>query len=101
MASHHIELLYFQKCPHVDAARAQLRRALAELGQKPEWTEVDVLCQGAPSHVKGYGSPTVLVDGKDVLGQAPGPSAGLTCRVYPGSDVVGAPPLEALKAALR
>lgn len=93
-----VELLFFAGCPHVEAARAQLRRAFELRGETPTWREVDVSAPDAPAHAQGWGSPTVLVDGRDVLGAAP--TAGLGCRLYPGSERPGAPPLAALLAAL-
>jgi hypothetical protein len=94
-----VELLFFPGCPHVDAACEQLRRAFSTLGETPAWVEHDVTAETAPAHVRGYGSPTILVEGRDVTG-APA-TAGLACRVYLGSDVPGAPPLRDVLAALR
>lgn len=94
-----VELLFFPGCPHIEAARGQLRRAFEALGVAPAWREVDVTAPEAPEAVRGYGSPTILVDGRDVTGAPPGD--GRACRVYLGSDVVGAPPLSAVVEALR
>lgn len=94
-----VELLFFPGCPHVEAARAQLRRAMERAGLEPVWTEHDVSSPAAPPHTRGFGSPTVLVDGADVTGTAP--SSSTACRLYLGSEVAGAPPLEAIVAALR
>lgn len=94
-----VELLYFPDCPNVPAAREQLSRAFEAIGASPKWTEVDVTAGGAPAHARGYGSPTILVDGKDVTGAAPG--EGSSCRIYAGSDVRGVPPLDTIIAALR
>ena len=84
------ELLFFAGCPHIDASRAQLRLALAAAGLPLEWSERD--------DPRGYGSPTILIDGVDVLGAAPG--AGASCRVYRKTEVRGAPPLAAILGAL-
>ncbi len=94
-----VELLYFPDCPNLPAAREQLRRALEEVGRRAEWLEHDVMAPHAPAHVRGFGSPTILVDGKDVAGADP--TSGGSCRVYPGSDVRGVPALAAIRAALR
>ena len=94
-----VELLHFPGCPHVPAARAQLRRALLAADLPPAWTEVDLAADRVPEHARGHGSPTVLVDGRDVTGVAPG--AGNACRLYAGTEEPGAPPLAALLAALR
>jgi mercuric ion transport protein len=94
-----VELLYFSECPNVPTAREQLRRAFTSVGALPVWTEVDVAADTAPAHARGYGSPTILVDGKDVTGAAPG--SGSSCRIYAGSDTPGVPPLVAIVAALH
>src|SRR5688572_2254909 len=94
-----VELLYFPDCPNVGAARERLRRAFAVLGLPPQWTEVDVTSDTAPVHTREYGSPSILVDGRDVTGAAP--SGGTSCRVYTGSDEPGVPPLDVIVAALR
>lgn len=94
-----VELLYFSGCPHVPAARAQLTRAFAEVHAQAAWREIDVLAADTPAGLRGYGSPTVLIDGVDVTGEPPEVAA--SCRLYPGSDVPGAPPLRLLVSALR
>jgi hypothetical protein len=93
-----VDLLYFPSCPNIPAAREQLTRAFAALDLPAKWTEVDVSAEDAAEQVRGYGSPTILVDGKDVMGEPP--SDGSTCRVYVASDLRGAPPLDVLVAAL-
>lgn len=94
-----VELLYFPGCPHIDAARSQLRAALRLVGRDEAWTERDVTAADAPAHTRGYGSPTILVDGLDVSGV--GPCAGQSCRVYADSEVRGAPSIAMIVAAMR
>lgn len=84
-----IELIYFQGCPHVDAARMALREALTSVGMPLEWTEWDRDADATPDALRAHGSPTVLVDGRDVV---PAQSDGNCCRVYPGPDGVQAAP---------
>jgi hypothetical protein len=95
-----IELLYFPGCPNLPAAREQLQRALSEAGLAPRWAEHDVSSVDAPERMRGYGSPTILVGGRDVTGEAPAAS-GSSCRLYSDSDSPGAPPLETILRALR
>jgi len=93
-----IELVYFQGCPHVDAARAALSEALGSVGMPLEWTEWDRDAGATPAALRAYGSPTVLVNGRDVV---PTESDGNCCRVYPGpAGVQAAPPLDSICAAL-
>lgn len=95
-----IALLFFPGCPHIEAARHQLRRACDVVGRPATWVELDVTAPDAPAHTRGFGSPTILVDGRDVTGAGPGAAAS-SCRVYAGTDVAGAPPLQAVVQALR
>lgn len=94
-----VELVYFSDCPNVSAAREQIRLALSSLRLAPIWTEHDVASANTPLHARGYGSPTILVDGRDVAGETKGDGA--SCRVYPGSEIRGVPALETVIAALR
>jgi len=93
-----VELLHFPGCPHVQAARMQLTRAMTSVGLPSQWVEHDVTAPDAPRHTQGYGSPTILIDGRDVCGAAP--VVGAACRLYPGSETPGAPPVEAIVAGL-
>lgn len=84
-----VELVYFGGCPHVEAAREVLRAALEAAGLPPEWREWDQEAAEAPERVQRYGSPTILVGGKDVLKGAPG-VGGRACRVdgLPSAEAV-------------
>lgn len=88
-----IELVYFAGCPHVEAARTALRAALEVAGLPAAWREWDQAQPGVPERVMGYGSPTVLVDGMDITGNAP-ENVGLACRAD------GVPSSAALQLAL-
>jgi len=96
-----IELIYDADCPNVEAARSQLRLALARAGMHPGWNEWERSDSAAPPHVRRYGSPTILVEGRDVSGGAPADAD--CCRVYRGGDgrLQGVPPAETIAAALR
>ncbi len=95
-----IELIWERDCPNVEPARTVLADALAETGLPQHWLELRIGDRGIPAHARGYGSPTILVNGRDVTGSAPGSSD--CCRVY--SDVSGVlrgvPPTEQVVAAL-
>lgn len=83
----------------MDLAREQLRRGFDIAGQPPTWDEHDTASDTAPTRVRGFGSPTILVNGRDVAVAAA--ASGASCRVYPESDVQGAPSLDAIVSALR
>ncbi|HVV82902.1 MAG TPA: hypothetical protein VHE35_07465 [Kofleriaceae bacterium] len=89
-----IQLLYFEGCPHVDAARAAVRQAIALDAVEVVVEEIDVDAPSAPAWARRWGSPTILVDGQDVAGQAPSGSS--CCRLYAG----GAPSVEAVRASI-
>ena len=88
-----IELVYFHGCPNAETARSNVRAAMKGLAVPAELTEWDQLAPGAPDRIKRYGSPTVLVNGRDITGVGEG--AGATCRAD------GAPSVAAVRAALE
>lgn len=97
-----IELIYDADCPNAGIAREQLLKAFAAAGLAPRWLEWDRAASDSPSYVRRYGSPTILVNGRDVAdgGQHEGAGA---CRIY--RDANGAtmpvPPVEPIVAALK
>jgi hypothetical protein len=98
-ADPNVELIYSPDCPNVDLARGRLTEALSSLGQVPAWTEWNRESPTAPGYVRRYGSPTVLVDGRDVL--ASPASMADSCRVYASDEGFDrAPSVQALIDAL-
>ena len=91
-----VELLYFPDCPHVERRVRSSQRPRGR-GLPSTWTEHDV-CDYRAGRFRGYGSPTILVDGLDVMGAPRGD--GQACRLYVGTELPGAPPLRALVHAL-
>jgi hypothetical protein len=76
-----VELIFDSTCPHVEAAREQLRRALTQAGQRPVWVEWDRAAPHAPAYARWYASPSVLVAVRDVAGESL-LDAGPGCRIY-------------------
>lgn len=95
-----IELIYEKTCPNIEAARGQLARALIRAGIPGQWTEWEISDPDMPAHARGYGSPTVLVNGRDVAGDRPVENQ--CCRLYPQTSGVnlGAPTVDQIVAAL-
>lgn len=93
-----VELVYDRDCPNITQARTNLLRAFVRANVTPRWSEH---LQGeAPPHARGFGSPTILVDGRDVTGASAGGSE--CCRIYTaeGGDLSGAPDVSTIAEAL-
>ena len=96
-----VELIYDRDCPNVLDARANLVKALTASGREARWTEWDRSAPDGPPHVRGYGSPTILVDRKDVAG-SPASEGNPSCRLYQNvaGRFAGMPSVEQITAAL-
>jgi len=80
-----IELIYDKDCPNIEAARIALLKAFSSLRLTPHWTEWELNDANIPEHAYNYGSPTILVNGKDVSGDEP-LNTNLCCRIYADID---------------
>jgi hypothetical protein len=87
-----IELVYFEGCPNVAPARENLRAGLEAAGLPPEWREWNQLDPSTPAALRKHGSPTILVNRRDVTGGAEG--SGLCCRTD------GVPTPDAIRTAV-
>ena len=103
----HVELVYDPGCPSVDAARDVLTRALQEAGAPAVWEEWSTDDARCPDNRRGFGSPTILVNGKDVSPgphewKAPGEGSAPRCRVYEqDGGLAGAPPMADVSRAIE
>jgi hypothetical protein len=89
-----VEILYVAGCPHVAPARAVIEQALAQRGVAVKVRAV--LVSDAEAASGGFGgSPTVLVNGRDV---EPGSHSGVACRIY--ANGTGVPSREACARAI-
>jgi hypothetical protein len=100
-----VELLFWEGCPSYPAALDQLRAALADAGRDPDAIVVrEVLDEAQAAAERFPGSPTIRVDGRDVVGVGGSDSPpALTCRVYRLRDgrFSPTPDPEDLRDALR
>lgn len=84
-----IQFLSFAGCPLAGRAREFLRQAMEQCGLDPDsFEEIDVASISIDEHYRGWGSPTILINGKDVGGSES--DAASSCRVYEGDDRVPA-----------
>ena len=97
----HVELIYDQACPNVDKARRVLGEAFAKVGIASSWAEWDRENPESPAHARSFGSPTILVNGKDVAGERPGDGANC-CRLYSDGEkgISGVPSADDITTAL-
>ena len=94
-----VELVYDDACPNVALARSNLLAAFELAGVAPKWSEHRIGDPNAPADTRGYGSPTILVDGADVAGSKAGSDD--CCRIYTTAESTGkAPGVELIAAAL-
>jgi hypothetical protein len=95
-----VVLLYERSCPNVPEARINLLRAFAAARLPASWREVDLDAPETPEQWRAMGSPTILVDGADVVGGTP--AGGATCRLYEADGrFARAPSAERIAACLR
>lgn len=98
-----VQLLYWEGCPSHPEALALLREVIAERGLELE-VELREVTSDAEAEALGFpGSPTILVDGRDIdEAGADSPSA-LTCRIYhlPDGRVSPIPNRQQLEDALQ
>lgn len=76
-----VELVYDLDCPNIGAARTALLQAFARAGVAASWKEWDRKAPESPAYVRRYGSPTILVNGQDVVSAEP-TDGGDCCRLY-------------------
>lgn len=97
-----VELVYEKTCPNIARARKQLIKAFAESGVPVRWQEWEVSDRAAPDHIHGYGSPTILVNKKDVSGQMK-QGDDYCCRIYSHDEAAskGVPAVSDISNALE
>jgi hypothetical protein len=79
-----IEFLSFEGCPHAPVLRQRLDEALQALGMTVTPVLMDLLSLCEASDLRsGFGSPTILVNGRDLFGMdCPPLLQDPACRIY-------------------
>jgi hypothetical protein len=97
-----VEILYFEGCPHHQAATALVREVMTELGLDPDIRLVKIADNAKAETERFLGSPTVRVDGRDIEPGADERSDyALGCRIYrTPSGYTGQPAADWLRKAL-
>jgi hypothetical protein len=82
-----VELLWWEGCPSTDRALAAVRKALSELGLAGVEVQMREIASDDDARETGFvGSPTILIDGQDLVPAAEEEPIGLSCRVYRRRD---------------
>ena len=98
-----IELLYWDGCPSYPEALAELERILREEGVDAEVSRVQIEDDEQARRERFPGSPTIRIDGEDIVPPGAGDPFSLTCRVYRTRDgrISPLPDPEDLREAIR
>jgi hypothetical protein len=98
-----VELLWWEGCPSYPEALAELQRILVEEGVEAEVERVEIEDDEQARRERFPGSPTIRIDGEDIVPPGEGDPLGLTCRVYRTRDgrISPVPDPEDLRDAIR
>lgn len=98
-----VTFLYFEGCPSYQPALARLRQVMAEEGITAEIEIVKVETEEQAQRWHFIGSPTILVNGRDIDPPPLDSWYGLTCRAYQWEDgrISPLPSPEMIRQALR
>lgn len=96
-----IQFLYTSGCPYNDLARSALSEVLEEEGIRGYVEEISVPDEEEARRLRYPGSPTILVEGMDIISRAGAP--GIGCRVYEtaGGSLQGWPDKETIRWGIR
>ena len=97
----HVELLAIEDCPHLERARRDLEAVLRKGIIEVPIQLVFVTGPEDAEFLHFQGSPTIRINGEDVVPQPDLPVA-MGCRIYRDAEgqMQGWPPIEAIRAAV-
>lgn len=101
MADLRVELLAFEDCPHLEQARRDLESVLRKGIIETPIQVIFVASQEDAEFLGFQGSPTIRIQGEDVV-PAPELPVALACRIYRDEEgrTLGSPPIEAIRSAV-
>ena len=102
MADLHVELLAIEDCPHLERVRRDLEAVLRKGIIEVPIQLVFVTGPEDAEFLHFQGSPTIRINGEDVVSQPDLPVA-MGCRIYRAAEgrMQGWPPIEAIRAAVN
>jgi hypothetical protein len=77
-----VELLWWEGCPSHPDALADLERILREEGVEADVTRVEIENDEQARRERFPGSPTIRIEGEDIVPPGDDEPYSLTCRVY-------------------
>jgi hypothetical protein len=96
-----VEVLHVAACPSHPAAVKLVQDILRGEGITADVREILVTDENMARSLGFHGSPTILVNGRDVAGDGLNHEAfALSCRLYPGSSQIGLPPADMVRRAV-
>jgi hypothetical protein len=98
-----VELLWWDGCPSHPQALAQLEDTLREEGLDATVDLIEVTSDEQARRERFPGSPTIRIDGRDIVPPGDGEPFSLTCRVYRTRDgrISPVPDPEDVREAVR
>ena len=81
-----VELLWWDGCPSHPEALEELTRILREEGIEADVARVEIADDEQARRERFPGSPTIRIDGDDIVPPGEGEPYSLTCRVYRTRD---------------
>lgn len=82
----HIHFLWWKECPSHPEAWARLQQALAEIDVAVQVERIEITSDALAKQWQFPGSPTILINGKDIDPAASTLPSRLTCRLYRTED---------------
>ncbi len=77
-----IEIQYFNGCPNSETTLNMVKKFVIESKLQIKFSEVLIETQSAAEEYKFRGSPTILINGKDIDGLEESKTPSLSCRYY-------------------
>ena len=98
-----VQLWWWEGCPSTERALAELKQAMRDVGLAPDVRMREIKTDEEAHQASFMGSPTILIDGTDVVEPGDGDVVSLSCRVYRRRDggISPTPDPDEVREALR
>ena len=98
-----VTFLYYEECPSHEVALDRLRQVLDDEVVQAEIEIIKVETDEQAQHLHFIGSPTILLNGRDIDPPPSDAHYGLTCRAYRLEDgrISPLPPPDMIRSALH